>query len=150
MLVEKIRSPAQLAEECDLLAISMTAAFQGDIDLELFKPVMLAALRSLLPKHWSASHEAAWEWLWATVCRNLKESTMKVRAFRPYNGKLFAALDQEQLEHFRQTIYSDFFSKCTASQDLFKQSQTRLSYIADRVLQSSYEPQLHKLFKEAK
>ena len=30
-----------------------------------------------LPKQWSTAHENAWEWLWSTVARNLRESTMK-------------------------------------------------------------------------
>eukprot|EP00438_Fugacium_kawagutii_P020002 Skav203473 [mRNA] locus=scaffold921:86728:92395:+ [translate_table: standard] len=126
------------------------------IDFEKFKPVMLAALRSLslggrdfcghkklrwkprvLPKQWSTLHENAWEWLWSTVARNLRESTMKVRAFKPYNVKLFSTLEEEQLDRFRKDVYTDFFSRAPASQDLFKQSQTRLRYIADRVLQSS-------------
>ena len=40
---------------------------------------------------------------------------------------------EEQLEVFRRNIYTDFFQKCAASQDLFKQSQSRLRYIADKV-----------------
>jgi len=141
VLVEKVSSPAQLTEECDLLAISIIAheKVHEDIQFETFKPVMMSALRSLLPKQWSTSHETAWEWLWETISRNLKEATMKVRAFRPFNAKLFSSLKEEQLEIFRSTIYEDFFTKCAASQDLFKQSQSRLRYIADKVLQSSYD-----------
>ena len=63
-----------------------------DINFESFKPVMMAALRSLLPKDWSTAHETAWEWLWTTVARNLKEATMKVRAFQPLNAELFSSL----------------------------------------------------------
>ena len=95
---------------------------------------MLAALRSLLPKQWSTKHETAWEWLWLTVARNLKdsqpkkhsgmklfrwwmfhnesdwsfwtkESTMKVRAFKPYNAKLFSSLSEEQLDRFRHSTH---------------------------------------------
>jgi len=141
VLVEKIASPTQLTEECDLLAISIIQSEKchEDINFESFKPVMMAALRSLLPKDWSTAHETAWEWLWTTVARNLKEATMKVRAFRPLNAELFSSLQEEQLEFFRSTIYTDFFTKCAASQDLFKQSQSRLRYIADKVLQSSYD-----------
>eukprot|EP00435_Cladocopium_sp_Y103_P060572 s983_g22.t1 len=141
VLVEKIASPSQLTEECDLLAISIVGSSktQEDINFDNFKPVMMAALRSLLPKDWSTAHETAWEWLWTTVARNLREATMKVRAFRPLNAQLFSSLQEEQLEIFRSTIYTDFFTKCAASQDLFKQSQSRLRYIADKVLQSSYD-----------
>ncbi|CAK9064261.1 unnamed protein product [Durusdinium trenchii] len=128
----------QAVPECELLAISMISKAK-DIQFEKFKPVMLAALRSLLPKTWSMSHETAWEWLWATISHNLNESTQKARAFKSYNAQLFASLKEEQLDIFRNDLYTDFFAKCAASQDIFKQSQTRLHYIADRVLQSSYE-----------
>lgn len=138
ILVEMISSPVHLQEECDLLAINLIVRSQS-IDFEKFKPVMLAALRSLLPKQWSTKHETAWEWLWLTVARNLKESTMKVRAFKPYNAKLFSSLSEEQLDRFRANIFTEFFAKSAASQELFKQSQSRLRYIADRVLQSSYD-----------
>lgn len=30
-----------------------------------------------LPKTWSTTHETAWEWLWATISRNLVEATTK-------------------------------------------------------------------------
>ena len=33
------------------------------------------------------------------------------------------------LEHFRTTIYTEFFSKCAASQDLFKQPGTQLDFV---------------------
>ncbi|CAK9064046.1 unnamed protein product [Durusdinium trenchii] len=136
ILVDMISSPVHLQEECDLLAINLITK-SNSIDFDKFKPVMLAALRSLLPKQWSTLHETSWEWLWTTVARNLNESTMKVRAFKPYNIRMFSSLQEEQLDRFRKDIFTEFFARSQASQDLFKQSQTRLRYIADRVLQSS-------------
>ena len=138
VMVTRISNPASLLEECDLLAISMNNRYK-DINFDKFKPVMLAALRSLLPKVWSTTHETAWEWLWNTISRNLVEATIKVKNWKPYNTRLFSILGEEQFEHFRTTIYTDFFSKCATSQEWFKQSQTRLGYIADRVLRSSYD-----------
>ena len=112
--------------------MTICLTFLQSIDFEKFKPVMLAALRSLLPKQWSTKHETAWEWLWLTVARNLKdsqpkkyswmklrwcvfhksdssfgteESTMKVRAFKPYNAKLFSSLSEEQLDRFRHSTH---------------------------------------------
>ena len=64
----------------------LSKTFKDEFLLELlfislrFKPVMMAALRSLLPKSWSTTHETAWEWLWTTVARNLKEATMTLAA----------------------------------------------------------------------
>ncbi|CAK9064257.1 unnamed protein product [Durusdinium trenchii] len=140
VLVERIGNPSHLMEECELLAINFVAKSKSkSIDFDKFKPVMLAALRSLLPKTWSTTHETAWEWLWATISRNLSDSSSKVRAFKVYNAQLFGALKEEHLNTFRNDLYTDFFAKCAISQDIFKQSQTRLHYIADRVLQSSYD-----------
>mmetsp|Transcript_27450 Transcript_27450/g.64573 ORF Transcript_27450/g.64573 Transcript_27450/m.64573 type:complete len:346 (-) Transcript_27450:1073-2110(-) len=76
VLVERVGNPSHLVEECDLLSLAMVARSE-EIKFERFKPVMLAALRSLLPQTWSRAHEEAWEWLWATISRNLTESTMK-------------------------------------------------------------------------
>jgi len=139
VLVERTSKPAALLEECDLLAINMNNRYKEAINFDKFKPVMLAALRSLLPKTWSTTHETAWEWLWFTISRNLVEATTKVKSYKAYNAHLFDTLGEEQFEHFRVTIFTDFFSKCAQSQEWFKQSQTRLRYIADRVLRSSYD-----------
>ncbi|CAK9021335.1 Retrovirus-related Pol polyprotein from transposon TNT 1-94 [Durusdinium trenchii] len=144
-LVERIGNPSHLMEECELLAISMILKSKSkkEIGFDIFKPVMLTALRSLLPTSWSSSHETAWEWLWSTISRNLREGTQKVRVFKPYNSQLFSALKDQQMAYFRENLYADFFTKCAMSQEIFKQSQTRLHYIADGVLRSSYDI-LHK------
>eukprot|EP00438_Fugacium_kawagutii_P018866 Skav221112 [mRNA] locus=scaffold233:81502:84844:+ [translate_table: standard] len=144
VLVDRISNPASLLEECDLLGINMNNRYK-DINFDKFKPVLLAALRSLLPKCWSTTHETAWEWLWFTISRNLTEATQKVKAYKQYNNHLFSTLGEEQFEQFRTSIYVEFFSKCSTSQEWFKQSQTRLHYIADRVLHSS-----HEMFQRAK
>ncbi|CAE7500497.1 unnamed protein product [Symbiodinium natans] len=135
-------------EECDLLSITIVNLSNGgDIDFDRFKPVMLAALRSLLPKTWSMEHETAWQWLWKTIATNLMEATMKVRSYKPWSTKLYSVITDEQRESFRSDIYTDFFSKCAMSQELFKQSQTRLRYIADRIMLSAYD-MLHKPVQE--
>lgn len=33
---------------------------RGEVHLSEFKPLMLASLRSLVPKGWDSHHEAAW------------------------------------------------------------------------------------------
>jgi hypothetical protein len=40
----------------------------------------LPCLPLRLPQRWSTIHETAWEWLWATISRNLTEATMKAMA----------------------------------------------------------------------
>ena len=48
------------------------AKHRGTIKLPEFKAVMLASLRSLLPKDWDTHHEVAWNWLWENVERMLR------------------------------------------------------------------------------
>eukprot|EP00438_Fugacium_kawagutii_P003756 Skav233319 [mRNA] locus=scaffold3767:250250:260784:- [translate_table: standard] len=55
------------------------------------------------------------------------------------NGKLSDDGKGTETFSFGINIFTDFFARSAASQDLFKQSQSRLRYIADRVLQSSYD-----------
>ena len=62
-------------------SFSVKSCSAQNIDLEKFKPVMLAALRSLLPKQWSTKHETAWEWLWMTVARNLNDPWRNCKRF---------------------------------------------------------------------
>ncbi|CAJ1460626.1 unnamed protein product [Effrenium voratum] len=138
-LVEAGGNPSKLAEETDVMAIKLLHKNNKEIPLAKFKPVMLSALRSLLPQTWSTEHEAAWGWLWSTIAGNLQEALMKVRAFKPFAERFHKNLTSELHEQFRYRLYSVLFSKCPESQDIFKQSSTRLRYIADRVLIFSHD-----------
>ena len=64
-------------EECDVLTLVLDKQ-PGPIQLSEFKAgrlwaingaeaVMLASLRSLVPKEWDSDHEVAWNWLWETL-----------------------------------------------------------------------------------
>ena len=41
-----------------------------------------------LPTSWSSSHETAWEWLWSTISRNLREGTQKAISGEKKRGGL--------------------------------------------------------------
>ena len=81
---------------------SCPSALLQNIDFEKFKPVMLAALRSLLPKQWSTKHETAWEWLWLTVARNLNDPWQTV-------GATFAAASVSYSQKGRQSFVTDVY-----------------------------------------
>merc|ERR1719221_362015 len=49
-------------------------------------------------------------------------------------SKLFSCLDEEKQGMIRREVYSKFFALAPAGQDYFKQSTTRLHFIADRVI----------------
>ncbi|CAJ1364562.1 unnamed protein product [Effrenium voratum] len=65
-IVTNAANSYRLQEECDILALRL-AKYRGPIQLNEFKAVMLAALRSLVPREWSSEHEVAWTWLWENV-----------------------------------------------------------------------------------
>ena len=65
-MVMNVANSYRLQEECDILALTF-AKYKGDINLGEFKAVMLASMRSLVPKDWDNDHEVAWSWLWENV-----------------------------------------------------------------------------------
>lgn len=132
-IVTNVANTARLQEECDVLSV-IIAKRKGSIKLKDFRSVMLASLRSLLPQDWSAEYEAAWSWLWDTVEQLLKPNMGKPaaqeRALRTFCEKL----SEEQNFFFRSKTYEIFFGNCKQGQDYFKQSTTRMHFIADKVL----------------
>ncbi|CAK9025545.1 unnamed protein product [Durusdinium trenchii] len=128
----------RLQEECDVLTLKM-AKMPQPITLSDFKAVMLASLRSLIPKDWSASHEAAWSWLWQNVEHLLQQQLGKPQQRERLLGRFFASIDQERRDAICLTLYGRFFQLVPAGQDHFKQSASRLALIANRVLDMSFE-----------
>merc|ERR1719506_907365 len=49
-------------------------------------------------------------------------------------GKTLASLDENQKFEIRKDIYARFFAAAPAGQDFFKQSNTYLHFIADRII----------------
>lgn len=132
-IVLNIANTARLQEECDVLAI-LLARHKGPINLKDFKAVMLATLRSLLPSDWSLQHENAWAWVWETVERLLLVHMGKPAAQERALRRFVDSLSDEQRFQFKTKIYEIFFEKCPGGQDYFKQSTTRLHFIADKAL----------------
>merc|ERR1719450_1971918 len=53
--------------------------------------------------------------------------------------KLWSSLDDKQQDLVRREVYSKFFGLAPAGQDFFKQSTTRLHFIADRIVSMTLE-----------
>lgn len=132
-IVLNIANTARLQEECDVLSIIL-AKTKGQIRLKEFKSVMLATLRSLLPQDWSTDHENAWTWLWDTVERLLKANMGKPAVQEQALRVFLEGVSDEQRVQFRTQTYEIFFRNCVQGQDYFKQSTTRMHFIADKVL----------------
>jgi hypothetical protein len=132
-IVTNVSNTYRLQEECDVLSLRM-AKYRGSINLTEYKAVMMASLRSLVPKDWSSAHEVAWAWLWENVERILKALMGKPSLQQKALDKLYKTMDESQQAYVRREVYAKFFTLAPTGQDYFKQSTTRLHFIADRIV----------------
>jgi len=137
-IVSNVANSYRLQEECDVLSLNL-AKCKGEINLPEFKAVMLASLRSLVPKEWNSQHEVAWNWLWENVERLLKQQLGKPRAHQKALERFIGGLQQEQLTTYCRDQYKRFFQLAPSGQDFFKQSTTRLYFIAEKIVEMTVE-----------
>eukprot|EP00931_Biecheleriopsis_adriatica_P095522 TRINITY_DN6911_c0_g1_i2.p1 TRINITY_DN6911_c0_g1~~TRINITY_DN6911_c0_g1_i2.p1 ORF type:complete len:1051 (+),score=165.50 TRINITY_DN6911_c0_g1_i2:245-3397(+) len=137
-IVENVANSYRLHEECDVLSLVL-AKYKGQIHLQEFKAVMLSSLRSLVPQNWDTDHEVAWGWLWDNVERMLMNLMGKPAAQEIALQRLIMSLTEEAVNYLRREVYRRFFGLAPAGQDYFKQSTTRLYWIADRVVEMTLE-----------
>eukprot|EP00445_Apocalathium_hangoei_P063872 CAMPEP_0204120780 /NCGR_PEP_ID=MMETSP0361-20130328/7839_1 /ASSEMBLY_ACC=CAM_ASM_000343 /TAXON_ID=268821 /ORGANISM="Scrippsiella Hangoei, Strain SHTV-5" /LENGTH=580 /DNA_ID=CAMNT_0051072017 /DNA_START=40 /DNA_END=1779 /DNA_ORIENTATION=+ len=131
-IVSNVANSYRLQEECDVLSLRL-AKYRGTINLGEYKAVMLASLRSLC-KDWGSQHEISWSWLWENVERMIKALMGKPAAQEKALSSLFNSMDENALGTIRREVYAKFFAIAPAGQDYFKQSTTRLHFIADRLV----------------
>lgn len=143
-LVANVADTSRLQSECQILAVRISkVAPPGTVNLAEYKACMLASLRSLLPKEWTTAHDIAWCWLWTNVERLLEENMHNPPKYEKALNALWSGLDQEAQYEMRKQLYAGFFLAAPQGQDYFKQSNTRLHFIAHRVLMMTLE-----LFKD--
>jgi len=139
-IVTHLSHRSRLQEECEFLSLRIAkVASYKEVQLPEYKACMLAALRSLLPKKWSTQHELAWTWLWDVVERQLKELLPKVRTLDTALQRFFRSLDENTHNEMKKATYVAVFQAAPATQDFFKQSYTRLHYIAARIMEMSMD-----------
>ncbi|CAJ1358611.1 unnamed protein product [Effrenium voratum] len=137
-IVTNVANSYRLQEECDVLSLVLSQ-YVGQITLPEFKAVMLASLRSLVPKEWDSNHEVAWNWLWENVERMLKSNIGKPQVHVKAIERLIMDLTEDSVNYLRREIYKRFFQLAPAGQDYFKQSTTRLFFIADKIIELTVE-----------
>jgi len=138
-LVKHVSNGARVGEESDVLVLRLAKYPPGTINLPQFKACMLAALRSLLPKQWSTKHEEAWTWLWDHVARMLERNMGKPPGHEKAVEAFWMSMDAAQQYEMRKQIYAKFFELAPSGQDYFKQSNTRLHFVAERILAMTLE-----------
>merc|ERR1719267_109206 len=138
-MVLNVTNSARLQEECDVLALRISKVVKGSVNLSEYKSCMLASLRSLLPKDWDSAHEVAWTWLWDNVERLVMRIHGQPPIWERALGKILSSLDEDQKFEIRKDIYSRFFALAPTGQDFFKQSNTYLHFIADKIMGMTLE-----------
>eukprot|EP00929_Paragymnodinium_shiwhaense_P007997 TRINITY_DN111919_c0_g1_i1.p1 TRINITY_DN111919_c0_g1~~TRINITY_DN111919_c0_g1_i1.p1 ORF type:complete len:1169 (+),score=233.22 TRINITY_DN111919_c0_g1_i1:162-3668(+) len=136
-LVLNIGNPTRLYEESSMLAIRVGRASYGtSVLLAEYKSCMLASLRSLLPKDWSNDLETSWTWLWEHVKTQLEESDFFMRGnqFERSLGRLYDGLEDDVRYDLRAAIFAKFFQTVRSGEDHFRQSNSHLHMVADKVL----------------
>mmetsp|Transcript_16320 Transcript_16320/g.28583 ORF Transcript_16320/g.28583 Transcript_16320/m.28583 type:complete len:1108 (+) Transcript_16320:55-3378(+) len=138
-IVVNITSLKRMQEEVNILLLRLTPFARDDLVFTQFKAALLAALRSTLPKVWSSSHEDAWTWLWDNLIGILEPDLEKPRLYEPALDATLKGFTPRRLWKLRKDIYARFFQLAPVGQNFFKQSNTRLHFIADRVLEIAQE-----------
>eukprot|EP00931_Biecheleriopsis_adriatica_P109981 TRINITY_DN8425_c0_g1_i3.p1 TRINITY_DN8425_c0_g1~~TRINITY_DN8425_c0_g1_i3.p1 ORF type:complete len:133 (+),score=48.66 TRINITY_DN8425_c0_g1_i3:39-401(+) len=102
-MVMNVANSYRLQEECDVLSLVL-AKYKGTINLSEFKAVMLASLRSLVPKDWDSNHEVAWGWLWENVERMLKNLMGKPAVQEKALERLIMSLTEDAVNYLRREV----------------------------------------------
>ncbi|CAE8629325.1 unnamed protein product [Polarella glacialis] len=138
-IVAHLGSAGRLQEECRTLVLRLSLYDKSIIVLPQFKACLLAALRSTLPKTWTTDHEEAWTWLWDNIVRILEATLDKIPIYEEALQTALSSFSPRQRYKVRSDMYTRFFALCPVGQNFFKQSNTRLHFIADRVLSMTAE-----------
>lgn len=138
-IVVNVANSARLQQECDVLALRISKSTKTTVNFAEYKSCMLASLRSLLPRDWDSLHEVAWTWLWENVERLLLKIMGNPPRWEKALGKFLDGLDEDQKYDARKEIYARFFAVAPAGQDFFKQSNTYLHFIAEKIIQMTLE-----------
>ncbi|CAE8658588.1 unnamed protein product [Polarella glacialis] len=137
-MVTNVANSYRLQEECDTLSLNI-AKYKGTVKLFEYKAVMLASLRSLVPSAWNSAHEVAWTWFWDNIARMLKGRIGKPTVQEKALGRFLMSLTEDSQNYLRREIFKRFFALAPKGQDYFKQSTTRLHFIADKVTEMTLE-----------
>ena len=133
--VMNIANISRVQEECSTLALSLDK-FATEVVFGDFRSVAMSSLKACVPD-WNEEHEVAWMWLWGHVDRMLSEIRGKPEAQMKRLTKFLDNLSEEDAQRIRKGVHAQFFELAPAGQDYFKQSNTRLYFISQRVIDLS-------------
>jgi hemoglobin-like flavoprotein len=121
----------ELQEQTDILAMRIVKDVKGVIKTSEFKVCLLAAMRSLIPKRWDMNHEKAWCWLWDSIDTQLKLALPLPTKYEvPVARWIQDENDTKSLSDIGLKVWFRMFEKEPAVENVFKQSNERLKWIA--------------------
>jgi len=130
----------QLQEQTDILALRIAKDVKGTFKTSEFKVCMLAAMRSLIPQRWDTAHEKAWAWIWESIDTQLKLSlALPAKYEMPVNRFIKDQMDPATLGDIGLKVWYRMFVKEPKVEDVFKQSNERLKWIAVQAMLYSAE-----------
>lgn len=138
-LVLNFSNNVRIREECDVLSLRLAKWPDSSVALAEYKACMLAALRSMLPRNWTNAHEEAWVWMWDTAAALLEENRGKAAVQAPALQALYDSLDDLSKFRLRKAIYASFFGLAPGGQSFFKQSNTRLHFIVNKICEMTLQ-----------
>jgi len=134
-LVRETVRLGELQEQTDILAMRIVKDVKGQIKTSEFKVCMLAAMRSLVPKRWDTQHEKAWNWLWDSIDTQLKLALPLPAKYEvPVARWIQDENDQKSLGDIGLKVWFRMFEKEPSVENVFKQSNERLKWIAVQAL----------------
>jgi hemoglobin-like flavoprotein len=122
----------------ELEANVMAIRFHKDVKTKIvptqFQTVMLASLRSLLPKLWSIAHENAWVTMWEMVSGFLLENMGLAAKYEKAIDLLMQEMVDDEHKDFGIGAFNRLFEKQPKAETYFKASNARLNFLAGKSL----------------
>jgi len=128
---------ARLELEVTIMALRMHKEVEGTFQMNNFKLVMLASLRSLLPKSWSMGYEQAYIRMWDMVEEILTLSAPLPAKYEKAVSQILPQMTDEDKKKFGLNAFNRLFDAVPRSEDFFNTSNSRLSVLATRALEMS-------------
>jgi len=130
---------ARLELEVSIMALRMHREVEGTYQMRNFKLVMLASLRSLLPKSWSMGYEQAYIRMWDMVEEILTLSAPLPAKYEKAVSQVLPQMTDEDKKKFGLNAFNRLFDAVPKSEDFFNTSNSRLSVLATRALEMACE-----------
>merc|ERR1719161_273360 len=99
---------------------------------------MLASLRALIPKRWDTQHEKAYLWLWESIETQLKLAMpLPAKYESPVQRWVYEENTPSSLGDIGLKVWFRMFEKQSEVENVFKQSNERLKWIAVQALKNA-------------